>query len=153
MTQQTVKNIRSSYTFYKKNSVNPVDIKTYIKIATGYIKFIVAKVIAGDEVVLPVKMGTFYVTGTKQKIEFVESGVKGVAPNWPKTLALWNSNPECKEKKQLVYNTNEHSDGIRYKFCWSKKRAYVTNKSLYSLRVTREHKRDLSDSIKQGKEY
>lgn len=148
-----MKNIRTSYRQYKKECTNTVDIKTYIDISTRYIKFLMDKVLEGLEVTLPSRLGTLRITGTKQEIKFEDGKVKGLSPNWRKTMELWESSPEAKEKKQLVYNTNEHSDGIRYKYIWSKRRVLVTNKTLYSLRMTRENKRRIYKAVMAGKEY
>lgn len=149
-----MKNIRTSYQEYKKESITPVDIKTYVLISTLYIKFIMSKVFGGDEITLPSKMGTLRIVGTKQKVEFDEDGkVVGLSPNWRKTKELWENNPEAKSKKQIVYNTNEHSSGIRYKFLWSKRRLLVTNKTIYSLRMTRDNKRQVFKKVSEGKEY
>lgn len=149
-----MKNIRTSYKQYKKECDNTVDIKTYIDISTRYIKFLVDKIEEGYEVTLPSRLGTLKIVGTKQQIRFDKDGkVKGLSPNWPKTKELWNSNPEAKAKKQIVYNTNEHSSGIRYKYLWSKRRVIVTNKTLYSMKMTRENKRRIYRAIMAGKEY
>ena len=73
-----------------------------------------------------------------------------MSPNWVKTKELWKSSEDARNRKQLVYNTNEHSDNLRYKFIWSKKRSVVENKTLYTLTMTRANKRELSKRIKEG---
>lgn len=149
-----LRNIRESFKYYKNTSRNPVDIKTYINLCNDYNKFLISKVLDGEEVTLPSRMGTLSIVGTKQKITYDENGnVRGLAPDWVKTKQLWDRNPEAKERKQLVYHTNEHSSNIRYKFFWSKARVLVTNKTLYSLQVTRSNKRAVHNKIMQGREY
>ena len=148
-----MKNLRDSYNFYKRDSKNPVDINTYLLIAVGFIQFLMSKVFSGDEVVLPARLGTFKVAGKKQSLRFEDGKVKGLSPNWAKTKELWDKSEDAKNRKQLVYNTNEHSDSIRYKFLWSKKRSIVENKTLYSLIMTRANKRALALRIKEGQEY
>lgn len=149
-----LRNIRESFKYYKKTSRNPVDIKTYITLCSKYNKFLINKVLEGEKVTLPSRMGTLSIVGTKQKIRYDENGnVRGLAPDWVKTKKLWDRNLKAKERKQLVYHTNEHSSNIRYKFFWSKDRVLVTNKTLYSLQVTRSNKRAVHDKIMQGKEY
>ncbi len=155
---KTDSNIRISYKLYKQlhtkeDSHLIVDIKTYIDIANKYNKFLLDKVLDGEEVTLPAKMGTIYIRGSKQKIRFDENGLPLLAPDWTKTLAYWKNNPQAKEDKKLLYCTNEHTDGVRYKIIWSKKRIMVENKTLYSLRLTRTNKRNISATIKKGKEY
>lgn len=149
-----LRNIRDSYKLYKKSTENPVDIKTYIEIANGYNQHLMDKVLDGEKVTLPMRFGTLCIMGKKQKIRFDENGnVKGLAPDWVKTKQLWDKNSEAKERKQLVYHTNEHSSTIRYKFLWAKSRVLITNKTLYSLRLTRTNKREVNKRVNEGKEY
>ena len=148
------KNLRDSYKLYKQEVKNPVDVKTYVLLATMYNKFLMDKVLDGEEVTLPSRFGTLSIIGRKQKIQFDEEGnVKGLAPDWVKTKKLWDSSPEAKKRKQLVYHTNEHTGNIRYKFLWSKSRVLITNKTLYSLQVTRQNKREVHKRVLEGKEY
>jgi len=147
-------NNRDSYNFYKTTTENPVDIKTYLDVAGEYNKFLMEKVLEGEEVVLPGRLGTLSVTGKKVKITFDEEGnVKGLAPDWPSTKKLWAKSEKAAKKKQIVYHTNESTSGIRYKYLWSKKNVLVKNKTLYSLQLTRTNKRNLSARIKAGQEY
>ena len=149
-----MKNLRDSFKMYKQECENPVDIKTYLLIAADYNKFLMDKVLQGEEVSLPSRMGTLCIMGKKQKIRFNEDGkVIGLAPDWVKTKKLWDENPEAKKQKKLVYHTNDHSDNIRYKYSWSKFRVLVENKTLYSLRVTRTNKRAVHERIISGQEY
>lgn len=150
--RKTDKNIRYSYKEYKKESKNPLDIKDYIELCNGYNQFLMDKVFEGHEVVLPKQMGSMYIVGTKTKLKFTD-GKPNLAPDWVKTKKLWDECEECKEKKQLVYHTNAHSGGIRYKLMWSKKRMPIKNKTLYAFRLTRAHKRRIHDGIKNGNEY
>ena len=151
------RNLSDSYKLYKDKTKGSFSVckRDYIKIVHLYIKFIMSKVIDdGDEVVLPFKTGTLYVIGLKQKIKFNDDGtIKGLSPNWKKTKELYDKSPECKEKRQIVYNTNEHSDGIRYKFNWRLSGVLLLNKNFYNLKFSRENKRRLSANILNGQEY
>ena len=147
-------NIRDSYKHYKENSENPVDIKTYIKIAAEYNKFLINEVLEGEEVALPCRLGSLCIGGRKQKIRFDDDGnVVGLAPDWVGTKKMWDSNPEAKEKKQLLYHTNAHTDNVRYKYVWSKKNVRIKNKTLYALRLTRTNKRAVHARIMSGQQY
>lgn len=150
---KTEKNIRDSYRLYKKTTDNPVDIKLYIELANNYNRFIMDKVQEGYEIVLPMRMGTLSIIGTNQEIKYDEDGNPKLPTDWQATIKLWNKNPVAKEDKRKVYHTNDHTNGVRYKYFWSKKRITVTNKNLYSLRVTREHKRAIPQMVDAGKEY
>ena len=148
------RNIRDSYKLYKAENPDGVDIKTYINMCNEFNKFLIEKVLEGEEVTLPARMGTIYIFGRKQEISFDENGnVKGLAPDWVKTKKLWQNNPEAKQRKQIMYHTNESTGGIRYKFLWAKNGVYLTNKSLYSLRLSRANKRAILEKVRGGKEY
>ena len=151
------KSLSDSYSLYKSKTkgLNSVSKQDYIKITYLFIQFIMKKVINdGDEIILPFKTGKLSVVGIKQKISFDENGaIKGLSPNWRKTKELYNTCEECKNRKQIVYNTNEHSDGIRYKFNWSLGGVLLLNKNFYNLKFTRANKRWLSEKIMGGMEY
>lgn len=149
-----MKNIRSSHKNYKEISEDPIDISTYCKIVNDFNKFIMANVFNGNEVVLPSRLGTLSIKGKKVDIKFDEKGrLKGHAPDYQATKELWEKCPECKENKQMVFHLNEHTNGIRYKFFWSKNRVLVENKTFYNMIFTRTNKRLLSKLIKDGREY
>lgn len=146
--------VRLSYRAYKKNNPNGVDLKTFRDIYFRFNKFIVKKTLEGKEVTLPAGLGTVYIFGTKTKPKFDENGkVKGLAPDWVRTKKLWEGNLQAKQSKKLVYCTNEHTGGIRYKFFWSKNRVWVLNKNLYSFQLARINKRSIMNLVKRGKEY
>lgn len=149
-----MENVRNSYKTYKDMSENPIDFQAYLDLSYLYLSFLMEKVLKGDEVTLPSRMGSLEIRGTKEKIEIDETGtIKGLSPNWKKTVELWNKDEEAKKNRKLVYNTNEHSSNTRYRFVWRKSRVLVSNKTLYSLKMSRANKRLLSSLIKQGKEY
>ena len=149
-----MKNLRESYKLYKQSVENPIDIKTYLILAADYNKFLIDKVLEGKEVTLPSRMGTLSILGKEQQIRFDDEGkIAGLAPDWVETKILWESNPEAKAAKKLVYHTNFHTDNVRYKFLWSKKNVLVENKTLYSLRLTRTNKRAVHKKILEGAQY
>jgi hypothetical protein len=146
-------NLQDSYKVYKKEVEEPVDIKVYLSIVKGFMKFLVAKLFFKGEILLPEKLGSLHIFGKKQKVIVEDGIIKGLAPDWVKTKELWKEDEKAKENKQLVYHFNEETNGVRYKFFWSSNRVIVSNKSLYNLKMTRTNKRLLSQLIKEGKEY
>jgi len=147
-------NIRSSYNSdYKKEIENPVDIKVFVAICNGYMKFLVNKLLVKGEIMLPLKIGNILILGHKSNIRLEEGKIVGAAPNWRGTKELWESDPEAKAAKQLVYFFNEETNGVRYSYKWSKARSMIPNKTLYSIGMSRDNKRALSALVKQGKEY
>ena len=154
MANNSTNNIRRSYETYLKFSNNPVSIQTYLLLCYSFNKFIVNKVLEGNEVVLPARLGSLVIRGIKQQIKFSENGeIKGLAPDWVKTKQLWDADPEAKKSKKLLYHMNHSTNGYRYSWFWSKKNAAVQYKGLYSLRMSRENKRRTSKCILSGKEY
>ncbi len=145
-----MKNLRSSYTEYKKGCPKPVKLKDYLTLTSEYNKFLIEKVLEGKEVTLPSRMGTLTVVGKTQNFK---NGTAALAPDWVKTKVLWEKSEKAKAEKKLVYHTNSHTDGVRYKFLWSKKNVLVENKTLFSLRMTRTNKRAVHQKILNGSQY
>jgi hypothetical protein len=151
--QKTELNIRSSYKLYKEKVETPINEKEYVNIANGYMQFLIQKVIEGEEITIPAKLGTMFIQGTKKSLKFNKDGVPLLPPNWAKTKQLWDSNPEAKQTKKIVYCLNEETDGVVYKLLWSKNRVPIENKLYYNFILTRANKRAIHQQIKQGKEY
>ena len=146
-------NTRDSYIVYKNMSVNPINISQYVQIINHFMKFLSSKLLSTGEITIPERLGKLSIYGKKVKVKVEDGQIKGLAPDWVKTKELWESDKEAKENKQLVYHFNEETNGIRYKYVWSKNRVLVSNKTLYNLRMTRTNKRELSKLVKEGKEY
>ena len=146
-------NTRDSYIVYKNISVNPINISQYLQIVNQFMKFLSLRLLSTGEIVIPEKLGKLNIFGKKVKVKVVDGKIKGLAPGWIKTKELWITDSVAKQNKQLVYHFNEETNGIRYKFTWSKNRVLVSNKTLYSLKMTRFNKRELSRLVKEGKEY
>jgi hypothetical protein len=150
---KTDSNIRDSYKLYKKICENIIDIKNYIYISNDYNKFLIEKLLTGDQITLPGKMGTLMITGKKIKITFNEQGQPNLAPDWVKTKELWDRNPEAKAQRKKLYHTNEHTNGVIYSAVWGKNKIAIENKRLYSLQLVRTNKRLIHSAIKKGVEF
>ena len=146
-------NTRDSYVVYKNMSVNPINISQYVQIINHFMKFLSSKLLSTGEINIPERLGKLSIFGKKVNVRIEDGEIKGLAPDWVKTKELWDSDPIAKQNKQLVYHFNEETNGIRYKFAWSKNRVLVSNKTLYNLRMTRSNKRELSKLVREGKEY
>lgn len=146
-------NTRDSYIVYKNMSVNPINISQYVQIINHFMKFLSSKLLSTGEIILPDRLGRLSIFGKKVNVRIEDGEIKGLAPDWVKTKQLWDSDEEAKNNKQLVYHFNEETNGIRYKFAWSKNRVLVSNKTLYNLRMTRSNKRELSRLVREGKEF
>lgn len=147
---------RHSYKTYLKlnTKTNPVSLTIYCNILNEFFKFIMGLILDGEHVKLPYRTGSILITGCKTKPRIDENGdIKGLSPDWVKTKALWNKDPEAKKLKKIIYNFNEHTHGVRYKITWVKKGINILNNDLYSLIFSRTNKRDVMTKIYEGKEY
>lgn len=151
--QKTESNARDSYKLYKSISENPISSKDYLDIGAGYREFMIEKVLEGEEVTIPAKIGTLAIVGTKRKLRFNDDGTPILPPDWKATKALWDRNPEAKRLKKRVFCTNEHTGGVVFKLLWSKRRVPMENKSLFAFRLVKGHKIAINKSIESGKEY
>lgn len=151
--EKTNLNTRSSYKRYFKETEKPVELNTFILIANGYMEFLMKKVLEGEEVTMPAKLGTLFIQGVKKKLTFNKDGVPLLPPNWSETKKLWEKNPDAKATKKIVYCLNEETNGVVYKLHWSKNRVPIENKLFYNFILTRDNKRTIHKKIKQGKEY
>ena len=148
-------NIRTSYDYYEKVVDEPLPEPLYREVAEAYSEFLLDKIIdEGEEVALPGRMGTMCIIGKKQKPKIDEDGnIRGMAPDWKSTKALWERNPEAKAAKKLVYHTNANTSGIRYKLLWSKRKVFIPFKAQMSFRLTKQNKIRLNKAIEGGQEY
>lgn len=146
-------NTRDSYIIYKSVSKDPLEVSKYVEITNLFMKFLSTKLLEKGNIIIPERLGNLSIVGKKIKVRIEEGKIKGLAPDWVKTKELWEEDSQAKLEKQLVYHFNENTNGIRYKYSWSKNRVLVTNKTLYNLKMTRENKRALSKLVTEGKEY
>lgn len=146
-------NSRDSYIVYKNLSDNPINISQYVQIVNQFMKFLINRLFEKGQVSLPEKLGNLQIVGKKVKVKIEDGQIKGLAPDWVKTKELWEKDAEAKKNKQLVYHFNEQTNGVRYRFFWSKNRVLVSNKTLFNIKMTRTNKRTLSQLVKNGKEY
>lgn len=146
--------MEDSYKLYKKNNKKGVSYKVYRDIFTLYIKYLVDKLMKGETVTLPERMGALEFVGKKMKPKLDENGnITGLSPDWQKTNELWNRCPECKERKELVFFFNENTQGIRYRIKWSKKRVFVENKEFYTFKLSIGNKEKFIDRLRNGQEF
>lgn len=134
-----------------KEPIRDID---YFKIVNLFFKFLMDLILEGEHIILPFGMGEILITGLKTKPRLDADGnIKGLSPDWVKTKKLWESNPEAKASKKVLYHFNEHTLGIRYKITWVKKNTKFENHNLYSLVFARTNKRAVHNKILEGKEY
>lgn len=154
--EKTCHNTRDSYKSYKEKTNKDllVNIATYHEVACLFMAFLSKLIIEGVTINISKKLGFIGVIGRKKKV-FVEGNgnVNNLAADWKKTKELWASNPEAKEKKQLVYHLDEHSNFNIYKTYWNHKQCLTSNIIYYSFDFSRTNDRKLAQAIKSGTEY
>jgi hypothetical protein len=150
-----MKNIRTSFKIHRKKGFNGVTVNEYCRITAEFNKFIRDHILEGHEIKLPLKLGAISIIGRYKPLMLNDKGeIDSKNVNFKVTNELWKICPECKEKKQKIYYDNEHSNGVKYQFNWSRKDVIISNKMFYELSFTRSAKRTMADLIiNKGKEY
>lgn len=152
--RSNINNIIKSYKTYKTNSSRPLDKNTYVEICNNFMLFLSNRLIEKGHIKFPRGLGDLIISGRKIKPTIGEDGkIKGLSPDWKATKELWEQDAEAKEKKLLVFHTNDNTNNIRYKNTWIRARSPVTNKMIYNFILTRANKRALAKKIKEGNEY
>lgn len=106
------------------------------------------KLINGEDVLLPERMGRLELRKNKTKFKIVDGKIKTNLPiDWSATLKLWYDNPICKQKKQLVKQENTETFKVHY----NRNKANYNNKSFYEFNANRELKLGLKKNIKLNK--
>lgn len=130
----------SYYREYKPNDpLTNVDRLRYMRIISGFIRFIIKKMFEGYDVRLAGgrSLGTLCIRGRKLDPIILEDGtIRGLPTNWPETWKLWNTDSTAKAEDRRIYHLNEHSNGIKYKICWYCTGMAIANKHLYMLKIT-----------------
>lgn len=143
--------IRDIYKFYKKNSVNPVDEKTFITAWREFATRITDQIVyEGKDFIMPFHLGPIGIRKQKIIVVLREDGTidkRYLRPDWKATNELWNRDSEAKERKQLVFHLNKHFNGFNCKWFWDKGMCSIPNQSAYSLVMTRDNKRKLKSAI------
>jgi hypothetical protein len=151
---KTEGNIRISYKHYRKVTTNAINsLKIYIDINNHYMKFLISKVLDGHTITLPERLGTLDIRGRKVMEHYDNKGNLLLPVDYAETKKLWKRCPECEAKKQVVRHLNLHSDGIGYRYFWSKRNILLENKEFYSLKMSRANKRAVPKLISEGVRY
>ena len=132
----TIKDFYEYYLSYvNKSDIYQIDYKLYHSILIDYFKFIQDEIVEqGREFKMPCRLGSLFIM--KRKPLKWDSGSLRIDYKTSKDLG------------KVVYHLNEHSDGYKYRFCWSKVKSMVPYKIKYQLIVTRHNKRRLAHIIK-----
>lgn len=129
---------------YKKD----VSFTTFSGVLSDYLSTIMDEVILHNyEYRLPLRLGYIKILKRKPKPFYLKNGMidtKHYPIDYKRTKELWETDPVAREKKKLIFITNEHTDGYRYKFWWDKRGSNIKNKNAYSFEPVRIHQRKLA---------
>lgn len=135
------------YPAYKK-ALNNVSKEDYSKIIRMVNEEIINRIVDGDKINLPYRMGNLSIIKKENLVYFKDGKVHTNKPiDWQKTNLLWFNNEEAKKKKQLVRCDNQFTFQIKY----YKGNAYFKNKNFFTFRAHRPVKIHLKELIKQDK--
>ena len=113
-----------------------VGYKKYRSICEDFNKLIIDEILLkAKEFKMPYRLGSLRIL--KKEMNY-SVGKNKLKINWFET----NKN------KKVIYHLNDHTDGFNYRWFWSKKKAIVKNKTIYSFQATRTNKRRLAGLLK-----
>ena len=125
--------------FVKGNPLYEIEYKVFRAIIDDYFRYLRDELIEnGKEIKLPCRMGTLQIVKHKPKTYDITG----------KRRSLRIDYGESKKLGKMVFHLNEHSNGFKHRFLWSKKAMLTTNKTKYQLVMTRDNKRRLAQIIK-----
>lgn len=103
--------------------------------------------------IFPSKIGKVELRKKKTEVFVDDDGkiINKLPINWRETRKLWKSNPKAREDRVKIKYTNEHTDGYTFRILYLRAKANYKNKSIYKIQFNRDMKRNLSNSIFQGR--
>lgn len=136
----TTEDYYDSYNKYVEgNQLYYINRHVFRDIINDYFKYLASEIIdKGRDVRIPARLG--YLCVVKNK------------PTKLNSKYLQVDFKETKKISKRVFHMNEHSDGYKYKFKWSKLSMILALKNLYELKMTRANKRYLATVIKSKKQ-
>lgn len=143
---------RRSWQFSKRyTGYNWLTQKDKLLLVTAYIKFLHQKLLDGYKIELPCFLGYMQIIGRKQDYsdnnKNSRNRYRALNIDWHKTFDLWGINEEARRNRQFVYHLNEHSNGLKFKFRYTKQYCNFPNKSYYYMKIVRQLKLKLADII------
>lgn len=145
-----------AYKYYKQHYDNKTDItqREFSLIFKEVMERMMFKIIFENfEMKLPADVGNLRIKKIPIKIRFNPDGslcTKGLRVDWKSTKDLWAVDEESKEKKQLVFHFNEHTDRYNLKFFYDKRTSQMKNQTAYQFKVMRKWSRLLNEAVKRN---
>lgn len=150
MQLKTKKSQRATILSSYKYSGRAIPYSEYYKLIDDFMKFIADEIVVhGKNVKLPAGCGRLFIMGKHIKPKFEDGELVGMAPDWKRTMELWNKDAKAKKERKIVYFFNEHSNGVRYRVQWTKGLIGKT-KEFYMFILSRPNKKqDESDDTRR----
>jgi len=143
--------IREAYKYYKSRTENPLPYPIFRAVWITFIDKVTKGVVEeGKDFNMPYRLGSVGIRKQKIRVKMNPDGSidkRYLRPDWNATKELWVRDEEAKKTKRLVFHLNKHFGGYNAKWFWDKSTCIVTNQTAYSLTMSRENKRKLSEAI------
>lgn len=144
------------FKFYKENNTkSTIKERVYSKVLSEINEAIFNEIIMDNfELVIPYSLGKMRIKKCKIRLRLKEDGTLDTSrliPDWKRTKKLWEEDTEAREKKQLVYLTNQHTKGYKFHFFWNKtinRRLKVKNLGVMCFRATKSTRQSLAKGLK-----
>lgn len=140
-----------AYVYIRKNKWlnigRRVSVKEFHKVLNAVHNYYVKKLLEGNSITLPLRMGTIEIKKFKPKVQFEEGKlVTNLPVDWQATLKYWHDDPKAKEDKKLIrINTDEV-----FKIFYNKSNSNYYNRSFYDITFNRTLKLKLKKEIKDN---
>jgi hypothetical protein len=117
----------------------------------------IIKLIILDNFEFKIPCGLGYLSMKQSKIQYLldengELDTKNLSVDYKATNELWKNNEKAKLEKKLLFYTNEHTNGYRMSYWWSKRGAWTTGIAVYYFLPCRKVKRAPVEFLK-NKEF
>jgi len=143
--------IREVYRYYKSCVENPLPYPMFREVWITFIGKVTKGIVEeGKDFNMPYRLGSVGIRKRKIVVKLNPDGTidkRSLRPDWNATKELWKRDEEAKETKRLVFHLNKHFGGYNAKWFWDKSTCIVKNQAAYSLTMSRENKRKLSEAI------
>lgn len=141
--------MKDYYRYYKKNNEKPLDYTTYSDIISKYNKSVIDLMLNNSlEYRVPVLNFLFTIRKDERKPQIKNGKLHNNRPiDFKRTMDLWASDEEARNKKILLRFNNNHSSGYVYRIYCKKHESSIKNKKYYKFTPSREFKRGLASRI------
>jgi len=143
--------VKDGFNYYRK--IRPKSSKyvltdsQYYSIIRGINNLLAEKILQGEEIKFPHRMGGLELRKTLRGVSFKNGEFKNNYPiDWDRTIKFWSEDEEAYKHKVLLRIEEKEVFTIIY----NKSVAHYKNKIFYQFSVNRSIKRKLKDRIKQN---